>query len=115
LFIMGMERVITFTGATSPWEAIQREALAAGLSVAMRMIDGLPAFPDEAPEAGWRELRVSTGAGMITLRQQPGQLAIVVWGNADESLRQEWERLVQACARAVNGTLQGEPGSSCAH
>lgn len=112
---MGMERIIAFTQTAPSWEAITREAATAGLPVSLRMIDGLPAFPDEIPEPGWNELRVSTASGMITLRQQPGKLSVVVWGNADDKMRQEWEMLAQACACAVNGTLQPEPGSSCSH
>ena len=28
------------------------------------MIDGLPAFPDEVPEPGWKELRIGFASGM---------------------------------------------------
>ena len=96
-----MERVVEFTGSAPSWQAIQREATALGLPLSIRMIDGLPAFPDEVPEDGWKEVRVSTPSGMISLRQQTGKLAIIVWGNADENLRQEWEQLAAAVAKAV--------------
>ena len=99
---MGMERVIEFSGTTPSWHAIQRETTAIGLTLSIRMIDGLPAFPDEVPDDGWKEVRVSTPSGMISLRQQPGRLAIVVWGNADENLRHEWEQLASAVATAAN-------------
>ena len=98
---MGQERIITFSGTSPSWEAIQREATAAGLTLTVRMIDGLPAFPDEIPADGWNEVRVGLMSGMVTVRQQPGRLSLVIWGNADETLRRDSERLAQAwhCGR----------------
>jgi hypothetical protein len=67
------------------------------------MIDNLPAFPDEEPEPGWRELRVSLGGGMLTLRREPGRWSVVVWGNADEALRRDQDLLARVCAEAGGG------------
>jgi len=100
-----MERVVTFTGPPPAWEALHHEISASGLQVAIRMIDGLPAFPDETPADGWKEVRVSLAGEMITLRLAPGRLAVVVWGNANENQRRDWEQLAQACARATKGTV----------
>lgn len=97
---MGMERIVECSEPLPAWSEFQKHFAAANLQVAIRMIDGLPAFPDEIPEDGWRELRVSTGGGMMTLRKQPNGLAIVVWGNADEALKQEWEKLTEAATAA---------------
>jgi hypothetical protein len=105
---MGIQRIIEFSGAAPCWKAIQQEAAACGLPLVVRMIDGLPAFPDEIPEDGWQEVRVSMPSGMLTLRQQPGRLSLVVWGNADEVLQTESEIMAQACARAANGTAVQE-------
>jgi hypothetical protein len=102
---MGMERFVEFAGDLPPWEAIQRQLTANGLTVIMRMIDGLPAFPDESPPDGWREIRISTAGGMLTLRQGSGRIAIVAWGNADEILRRDWERVAEALAEATTGTV----------
>jgi hypothetical protein len=112
---MGMERIINLASAPADWAAIQREAAAAGLGVTVRMIDGLPAFPDEVPEPGWREVRISTASGMMTVSQRPGRMAIVVWGNAEGKLREEWDSFAQACAKAVGGTFDAAPGPSCGH
>jgi len=110
---MGMERTVTFVGSPPAWETLAKEFAAAGLQIKIRMIDGLPAFPDETPSEGWKEIRLSTQGGMMTLRQDPGQIAIVVWGNADDNLRREWELLANACTSATSGTLQPDPGESC--
>lgn len=104
---MGMERVITFHGAAPRWESLQQEFAASGLKVSIRMIDGLPAFPDEVPAEGWGEVRIGISGAMITLRLSPGKLSVMTWGNADEDQRREWEAVAQACARAAKGTILG--------
>jgi hypothetical protein len=103
---MGMERVVTFPGSEPTWPAIRDRIIAAGSSVQMRMVDNMPAFPDEEPEDGWRELRVSLGGGMMTLRREPSRMRVVIWGNADAGLRDQQELLARACAEAGSGTLE---------
>jgi hypothetical protein len=104
-FGMGAERVVTFSGSEPSWPAVRDRITAAGGTVQMRMIDNQPAFPDEDPEEGWRELRLNLGAGMLTLRREPGRMRVVAWGNADEALRRDQEALAKACAAASGGTI----------
>ena len=99
---MGMERVVEFAGPPPSWQAIRDAITAVGLTPMLRMIDGLPAFPDENPEDGWRELRLSTSGGMMTLRLEPNRLSVVVWGNSGPELLSDWEAVVRACATAAN-------------
>lgn len=104
---MGMTLDIRFPAGSVPgWEAIRAKLTAAGESPLLRMIDGLPAFPDEVPEPTWRELRVSLGGPMITLRRTDAGFACVAWGNLDEAGIQAWNRLAWACAAAGEGTVQ---------
>jgi hypothetical protein len=100
-----MERVITFPDASPEWPIVRDKLAAAGVSVQMRMIDNMPAFPDEDPGPDWRELRVSLGGGMITLRRESRQMRVVVWGNADEATQRDQQTLANACAQAGDGTL----------
>jgi hypothetical protein len=102
---MGMERVVTFAGARPSWTAVRERLSAAGAGVQMRMIDNLPAFPDEEPPDNWRELRVSLGGGMLTLRCEPGRMRVIVWGNADAALLRDQETLARASAEAGGGTV----------
>ena len=102
---MGMERVVTFSGAEPSWAAVRDRLAAAGSAVQMRMIDNLPAFPEEGPPDDWRELRVSLGGGMITLRREAGRLRVIVWGNADAALLHDQETLARAFAEAGGGTV----------
>ncbi len=103
---MGMERVITFAGTEPTWPAVRDRMVAAGGgSMQMRMIDNLPAFPDEEPEPSWHELRVSLGGGMLTVRREAGRWRVVVWGNADEALKRDQDLLARACADSAGGTI----------
>jgi hypothetical protein len=99
-----MERVVTFPGPEPGWPAVRDRIAAAGGTVQMRMIDNLPAFPDEEPEAAWRELRLSVGGGMVTVRREPGRWRIIVWRNADDALKRDQGLIAKACAEAGNGT-----------
>jgi hypothetical protein len=109
---MGLERHIHFPGDITPtWEAIHGALPRVGESPVLRMIDGLPAFPDEIPDTGWKELRIATSAGMVTIRRRPGMLSCVVWGNADPALDVAWSKVVWACAEAGNGMIETPAGS----
>jgi hypothetical protein len=108
---MGLDRTIRFPGGEAPsWEAIRAELARVGEPAPLRMIDGMPAFPDEAPEPSWRELRVGTAAGMVTVRRSGGALACVIWGSADAALTAAWNRVVWACAAAGGGVIDTPSG-----
>jgi len=108
---MGMDRTIRFPDSLLPtWDAIRAHLARVGEDAPLRMIDGLPAFPDEAPEPGWKELRVGTVTGMVTVRAQPAALRCVVWGNADPALARAWDKLCWACAAAGGGAVETPAG-----
>jgi len=103
---MGMDQTVTFTGGKVPsWPAVRDLLAQRGLAVQMRMIDGELAFPDEEPPATWRELRLGTPQGMVTLRREQDQIVFVIWGNADAGLRQAWNALASAFAEAGGGQV----------
>jgi hypothetical protein len=112
---MGLDRTIRFPTAETPsWEAIQAQLARVGEPAPLRMIDGMPAFPDETPDAGWKELRVGTAAGMITIRRGPGTITCIVWDNADAALSAAWAKVTWACAAASSGTIDTPTGSASA-
>ena len=84
---MGMEQRVLLGERPALWPAVAELLKGHNYPAQLRMIDGELAFPDEAPPEGWRELRLSTAAGMVTLRREGGEVILVVWGNADEALR----------------------------
>jgi hypothetical protein len=111
---MGMSRTIRFSGEPPDWPAIQARLRHVLADAPLRMIDGQPAFPHETPEPGWRELRVGTPAGMVTVRRDQDALTCVVWGNADPALSAAWDRVSWACAVAGGGTIETPAGPKSA-
>ena len=108
---MGMDQAVTFADAIPSLNTVQELLAGRGYPVQIRMIDGELAFPDEAPPATWRELRVGTAQGMVTLRREPGRVLVVTWGNADAGMRQAWHVLTWAVAEAGGGRVVAGDGS----
>jgi len=108
---MGLDRTIRFSTVETPsWEAIQTELARVGETPLLRMIDGLPAFPDEIPESGWKELRLGMTAGMVTIRRGLGLLTCMIWGNGDDALRVAWSKVIWACATAGSALIDTPSG-----
>lgn len=108
---MGLDRTVRFPTTEIPtWEAIRSHLDRVGEPAPLRMIDNLPAFPDEIPPADWKELRVGTSAGMVTVRRRADAIVCVVWGNADPSLAAAWSKVVWACAAAGGGVVETPGG-----
>jgi hypothetical protein len=108
---MGMDQTVSFTGKpTPPWPAVSDLLARHGFPVQSRMIDGQLAFPDEVPPDDWKELRVGTPQGMVTLRRGADSIVFVTWGNADAALRQAWNAVTWAFAETSAGTVDGPQG-----
>jgi hypothetical protein len=106
-----MEQRVSFAGRPPPpWEAVRDVLTGAGFPAQLHMIDGELSLPDEAPPAAWRELRVGTPQGMVTLRREAGAVMCVTWGNADAPLRQAWNAVAWALARAGGGSIETQGG-----
>lgn len=109
---MGQDRTVRFRAGHVPaWGSIKSQLLRVGEPGTLRMIDGLPAFPDETPEPGWNELRVAAGGAMVTVRRGADSLACIVWGNADAVLLTSWNKFVWACASAGDGAVLTDSGA----
>jgi hypothetical protein len=108
---MGLERTVTCPNGVPGWDAIKALLGRVGERGQIRMIDNLPAFPDETPEPGWRELRVAAGGAMVTIRAQGDVLTCVVWSNADPELLAARDRIAWACAEAAGGLVHAEAGT----
>jgi hypothetical protein len=74
------------------------------------MIDGLPAFPDEVPEPGWKELRLGFDSGMVSVLRGTGVIKCVIWGNSDVLLKSAWCKVLWACAEAGSGQIVTSTG-----
>jgi hypothetical protein len=112
---MGVEQTVMFSGGAVPaWRDVQQLLARSGFPVQVRMIDGELAFADEIPTEPWRELRVGSAAGMVTLRRGPDAVTLVTWGNAEAPLLRARNALAWAFAQAGAGRLQTEEGERAA-
>ena len=109
---MGVEQTVSFTGRAVPsWPEVAGLLARHGLAAQVRMIDGELSFPDEVPPASWRELRLGTPQGMVTVRREGHRLVFVTWGNAEASLTQAWNAVAWAFAAAGGGQVQSADGA----
>jgi hypothetical protein len=109
---MGIEQSISFPNTALPsWVALRGFLDQHGYPISLRMIDGELAFPDEVPPDAWRELRVATPEGMVTMRRDRDRLIMVTWGNADAALVQAWNGLAWAAAELGDGRIESPNGS----
>jgi hypothetical protein len=107
---MGMDQAVTFPQSIPTWHAVQVLLAGRGYPVQMRMIDGQLACPDETPPEAWRELRIGTPQGMVTVRREGQRLLFVTWGNADAEMRQAWNALTWAFAEIGAGQIETDEG-----
>jgi hypothetical protein len=108
---VGVEQsVVLSAGTVVPWTAVAERLNGRGYRVQLRMIEGLPAFPDEEPPTDWRELRAGTPAGMVTLRRTASGVSVVVWGTDDPALQAAASSLLWAIADVGDGQVETPGG-----
>jgi hypothetical protein len=61
--------------------------------VSVVMVDNQLHMPGAALPAGWRDVRIRTPAGMLSLKRRDGGVAIVVFGNASPELAELQQRI----------------------
>lgn len=108
---MGMEHKISVPPDKVPsWTELADFCKGRHYPLQLRMIDGELAFPDEQPGPDWKELRVGTPGGMVTVRRQPDGVRVVTWGNADAALRQAWNALAWVVAHLCGAPVESAEG-----
>src|SRR5580704_5044387 len=109
---MGMDQQVEFgTEGCPAWAGVATLLAKSNFPVQIRMIDGELAFPDEAPPNAWRELRLGTPAGMITVCRGAQGVQLITWGNADAAMRQAWNALTWAFAQCSKGHVVTADGT----
>jgi precorrin isomerase len=93
---MGLEHVVP--GDPPPLIEVLARLAADGVAAMIAMVDGQLVMPTAAPPATWREVRLRTPAGTITLARRPTGTAIVVFGNADPALVAAQQAIARALA-----------------
>ena len=108
---MGMEHVVHFQNEGSPDLRRAMGLLAEhGFPVQMRMADGELTMPDEIPREGWKEVRLGTPSGMVTLVHRGREVLVVTWGNADDPMQRAWNAVTWAVAKAGDGLVLRSEG-----
>lgn len=103
---MGMEHVVRFSDENSLDIRRVMVLLAQhNFPVQVRMVDGELTLPDEAPPERWKEVRLGTSSGMVSLVRRGGEIAVVTWGNADEAMQRAWNAVAWAVAKAGTGEI----------
>ena len=100
---MGLERTIHTPSIPLEWPKLVERLKDLGETPILRMIDGLPAFPDETPADDWRELRLGLCGGMVTLRRTLDGYSCVTWGTDDSALGRSCDVFVQSVAEITGG------------
>jgi hypothetical protein len=83
---MGVEVVVPRQGPCALGPVLDHLA-AAGCACVVLMIDGALWPPGRPYPDAWREARLKTPAGMVTLARRPDGIALLVFGNAADDLR----------------------------
>jgi hypothetical protein len=83
---MGLEVIVPRVSSVGLTTLLDRLS-AAGLPSAVAMVDNVLQGPGASPPEVWRDARLRTPAGVVTLRRVPSGVAVVVFGNADDALR----------------------------
>jgi len=103
---MGIEHVVRFPRGTVPPLSQVIALLAEHNSpVQLRMVDGQLTLPGEVPPDRWREVRLGTSGGMVTLTRRGEELAVVIWGNADSPMQSAWNAVAWGVAQAGQGKI----------
>jgi hypothetical protein len=104
--VVGMEHVVRLPDETSLDLRRVTDLLAEhNVPIQVRMVDGELTMPDEAPPTSWKEVRLGTPSGMVTLVRRGQDLHIVTWGNADEPMQRAWNVVAWAVARTAEGEI----------
>ena len=96
---MGVEMAVPRQGPC-PLPPVLAALRAGGVAAAVVMVDNV-LKPTGAPlPDDWRDVRLRTPAGMVTLRRHPSGIAVVVFGNADAALRAVQRQVAEALRAA---------------
>jgi hypothetical protein len=101
---MGLEVVVPWGSpeagvagaAPCPLPPLLEKLAKAGLPAAVAMLDGALHMPTAPLPEDWREVRLKTAAGTLTLARKPGAIAVVVFANADEPLKEAQAKVAAA-------------------
>ena len=91
---MGLD--VTVARAEVSLGALIDRLSAAGFPSTLMMLDGQLVAPGAPPPAAFRDARLRTPGGTVTVKRAAGGYAVVVFGNADPALLAARDRVAEA-------------------
>jgi len=95
---MGLSTVVPVRGMPSLAALLERLA-AAGLPTSLLMVDNSLVSSKVPPPSTWRDARLKTAAGTVTLKREAAGISVTVFGNADEALQAAQSLIAQILAQ----------------
>jgi hypothetical protein len=92
---MGLSTLVPRRDVPSLSELLETLARA-GLPSSLLMVDNQLVSPKVPPPSTWRDVRLKTPAGTVTLKRDAQGIAVTVFGNADAALLAAQEAVVEA-------------------
>ena len=92
---MGLSIDVPREGAC-PLVPVLHRLAASGFVCVVAMVDGQLVPPRAPAPVEWREVRLRTPAGMVTLARRAGGVSVSVFGNADAALQEAQRRVADA-------------------
>jgi hypothetical protein len=83
---MGLEILVHAEPGPAAVARLLERLASEGIAASVLMVDGALVHPSAPPPASFRDLRLRTPAGTVTLSRRAGGLAVLVFGNADPAL-----------------------------
>jgi hypothetical protein len=93
---MGRQEIVA--GAVTLAEELLARLRSGGAPSTIVMVDGQLVMPNATPPASWSDVRLKTPAGTFALKRQGGNVAVVVFGNADAAALAMQSQIVAALA-----------------
>ena len=75
----------------------------------LRLVDGLPAFPDEAVPSEFHEVRLALSGEMVTVVSEPFGYRLVTWSFVSPEFQNAVNRLAERLVFTGGGTIELQP------
>jgi hypothetical protein len=96
---MGLSKLVPRRD-TPPLAELLEQLARAGLPSLILMVDNQLVSPKVPPPSAWRDLRLKTPAGTVSLKRDAAGISVTVFGNADEALLAAQEIIAKALDRS---------------
>lgn len=75
----------------------------------LRLVDGLPALPDETVPPEFQELRLALSGEMVTVVSEPFGYRLVTWSTASPEFQMAVNRIMEQLVFTGGGTIEPKP------